>query len=382
MLLICDEMYYAMKINLLVLFFIGISSTGFAQNFTGQWKGSFIDKSTAGAGWGGDECEYVLDLESKGTVVSGYSYTYFTDEGKRFYTICKLKGFIDKAKKYVEVTEIERTKTNTPPRFNNCFQVHRLSYSNSDGNESLTGSWVPAPDQNGNCGSGTTALYRRALSSAYPRFNNSASKAPNNALVKNTPKKPVAKAPLVSAKKPAVVPTKKPTVAATKPAIAKVTTPAKPPRKETTLTPNKGNMSFENLPSAQQSTAQITPVPLSFEKRNTTLLKTLEVENVTVKVELYDNGEIDGDSISLYYNGDLLLAKKRLSDKAITLTLPVPLDKDANELVMFAENLGTIPPNTALMVVTDGTKRYEVRITSDLQKSGTIRFVHKDAVKN
>jgi len=50
-----------------------------------------------------------------------------------------------------------------------------------------------------------------------------------------------------------------------------------------------------------------------------------------------------------------------------------------NELVMYAENLGTIPPNTALMVVTDGTKRYEVRITSDLKKSGAIHFIHKAA---
>jgi hypothetical protein len=46
-------------------------------------------------------------------------------------------------------------------------------------------------------------------------------------------------------------------------------------------------------------------------------------------------------------------------------------------LVMYAENLGEIAPNTALMVVTDGPHRYEVRIASDLQKSGVIRFIHK-----
>ena len=44
---------------------------------------------------------------------------------------------------------------------------------------------------------------------------------------------------------------------------------------------------------------------------------------------------------------------------------------------MYAENLGAIPPNTALMIVTDGDKRYEVRITSDTEKSGTIIFTHK-----
>lgn len=72
-----------------------------------------------------------------------------------------------------------------------------------------------------------------------------------------------------------------------------------------------------------------------------------------------------------------MLSHKRLSDKAIRLTLNVDKNADMNELIMYAENLGTIPPNTALMVVTDGDNRYEVRISSDLKKSGVIRFVHK-----
>ena len=95
------------------------------------------------------------------------------------------------------------------------------------------------------------------------------------------------------------------------------------------------------------------------------------------KVDLYDNGDIDGDTVSLFYNGTLLMAKKRLSDRAISFDLNFDNSRAVNELTMYAENLGEIPPNTALMVVTDGSKRYEVRITSDLQKSGVIAFVHK-----
>ena len=45
-----------------------------------------------------------------------------------------------------------------------------------------------------------------------------------------------------------------------------------------------------------------------------------------------------------------------------------------HELVMVAENLGRIPPNTSLMVVTAGDKRYEVRITSTEQKNAVVRF--------
>ena len=68
------------------------------------------------------------------------------------------------------------------------------------------------------------------------------------------------------------------------------------------------------------------------------------------------------------------MSHKRLTNKPITLTLTADADKPVNELVMYAENLGEIPPNTALMIVHDGDNRYEARITSDTEKNGTIRF--------
>jgi hypothetical protein len=41
---------------------------------------------------------------------------------------------------------------------------------------------------------------------------------------------------------------------------------------------------------------------------------------------------------------------------------------------MFAENLGTMPPNTALMVITDGINRYEVFLSSSLSQNATVRI--------
>ena len=116
-------------------------------------------------------------------------------------------------------------------------------------------------------------------------------------------------------------------------------------------------------------------------RRNSELVKTIEIDNNSFTVDLYDNGEIDGDSVSLFFNSKLLLSHKRLSDKAIRLTLDVDNNQNINELIMYAENLGSIPPNTALMVINDGDNRYEVRISSDLQKSGVIRFIHKPKTK-
>lgn len=360
------------RIVLFLLLIIG-SSYGFGQNLSGQWKGEFIDRSSAMVNWGGDKCEYVLDLEVKGTTVTGYSYTYFTEGAQRYYTICKLKGFVDKKNKYVEVTETERTKTNVPVTIRNCFQTHKLTYSKIEDNEILDGSWVPAPAQTGDCGFGLTSLNRRSLKQSFPNFNANAARTP---LKTPKPKTSTAVVAKKTTKPPPVhITTKKPVIKTPE----KDPNLAKAPTENIVLKPNNNSVLLENEPMAPISIPKINSPKIQFEKRNNTLLKTLVVDSDVIKVELYDNGEIDGDSISLFYNNKLILSKKRLSDKAITLELPISNEVEINELVMFAENLGTIPPNTALMVVTDGKKRYEVRITSDLQKSGTIRFVHKNS---
>ncbi len=170
-----------------------------AQNFTGQWKGEFVDKSTSFSGWGGDHCEYVLELECKGTNVTGYSYTYFTLEENGFIQFANLKGTINKSSKSIEVKETERTKTNVPKEIHtHCFQIHRLTYFQKGDELSLEGSWVPVPNQEGDCGFGTTVLSRRVLQKNAAYLNKPVTKSapvvkpkpaqPASPVVKNTPK--------------------------------------------------------------------------------------------------------------------------------------------------------------------------------------------------
>ncbi|MFN8243417.1 MAG: hypothetical protein U0X40_05125 [Ferruginibacter sp.] len=371
--------------NRFVLFLLFLLSGGAlsAQDFTGQWKGEFTDKSTSFATWGGNRCDYVLELDCKGSSITGYSYTYFNDGGKKYYTICRLKGTVNKANKSVEVTEVERTKTNVPNNIRNCFQIHRLSYFQEGDKQTLEGTWVPAPRQEGDCGYGSTVLSRRVLTADKSLYNKTATipvkPAPKKEVAKNNPKPATAKTTL-----PQISNSSK----ANKAALAKNTpkTPAQPARKETQdpqkdvtkVQPPVKQADDQNADNAPQNRPDAASNKESgFEKRNSNLLKTIEIENDKFNVALYDNGEIDGDSISLFFNGKLLLSHKRLSDKPISLQLSVDEKKDVNELIMYAENLGSIPPNTALMIVTDGDKRYEARISSDLEKSGVIRFIHK-----
>ena len=346
--------------------FIFFTSVAVAQEFKGQWKGQFVDNSSAFRSFGGESCDYVLELETKGNDVTGYSYTYFTDGGKRYYTICRLTGKLNKKSHYVEVTEIERTKTNVPNHIRNCFQIHKLTYYKQGDTQTLEGSWIPAPNQEGDCGFGSTVLSRRILKKEIPQYNTA---------VAAPPKKPNTKPAINFADKnklvaPHVV---KPT---TPPVVKKDNKPAITPPVMKPIAPVKAEPVKDS--PVVKNTPELKPAPnMNFEKRNNTLLKTIEVESEIFRVDLYDNGAIDGDSISLFFNGKLLLSHKRLSDKAISLTLHTDDSRDVNELIMYAENLGEIPPNTALMIVTDGDHRYEVRITSDLEKSGAIRFVHK-----
>ncbi len=107
--------------------------------------------------------------------------------------------------------------------------------------------------------------------------------------------------------------------------------------------------------------------------RKVEVIQTLLIETPMVKVELYDNGQVDGDTISVFLNHQLILYKKGLSEKPITLNIPIQPFKDY-EMIMFAENLGSIPPNTALMVLTCGKKKYEIYLSSSEIKSAAVKF--------
>ena len=109
------------------------------------------------------------------------------------------------------------------------------------------------------------------------------------------------------------------------------------------------------------------------EKRSNDLVRTIPVDHDSISVTLYDNAEVDGDSITLIYNGKILTTHQRLTDKPLTFYIKIARDSP-NELVMYAENLGSIPPNTALMIINDGNKRYELNIKSTESSNGMVRF--------
>jgi len=139
-------------------------------------------------------------------------------------------------------------------------------------------------------------------------------------------------------------------------------------------------------PSAADTVVQATVIQRKIENpvinkeysaRANIVQKEIEVASDSIQIDLYDNGDIDGDSVSVFFNDQLLGANLMLSARSIHLTIKLDTTKEYNQLSMFANNLGAIPPNTALMLISDGKNRFEVRLSSSLDKTAAIRIRRK-----
>jgi hypothetical protein len=111
------------------------------------------------------------------------------------------------------------------------------------------------------------------------------------------------------------------------------------------------------------------------QNRQSVVAATIPVRGIdSVTITLYDNGEIDGDSVSLYLNGELLLQHLKLTAQPKILTITIDKSLPVNKLLLFAENLGRLPPNTALMEVTIRGKTYDLFLSTDYKRNASVEF--------
>jgi hypothetical protein len=115
---------------------------------------------------------------------------------------------------------------------------------------------------------------------------------------------------------------------------------------------------------------------LNLQPREKEIVETLKIDTADIKLDLYDNAEVDHDTVTIFLNNKLLLYRQMLTTRPLTIHLNA-FPGTEYELVMYADNLGTIPPNTALLVVTAGNKKYELRLASSDKKSAAVRFRYK-----
>lgn len=155
-------------------------------------------------------------------------------------------------------------------------------------------------------------------------------------------------------------------------APAKTTTQSGPPVAKTEATP------LPVLAAPVSKPAESVPVPLVLRTRANPLIRQIEMSAGDIVVDLYDNGQIDGDTVSVYHNNKLIVSAARLTQKPISFRIRMDAANPHHELIMVAHNLGSIPPNTSLMIVTAGSERYQVNIASSEQKNAKVVFRLKE----
>jgi len=105
-------------------------------------------------------------------------------------------------------------------------------------------------------------------------------------------------------------------------------------------------------------------------RREVRVSRVIEVQKPFIRIKVWDSGIVDGDVITLFLNGKKILNKYRVSKTKYAV--PVTLAEDNNFLILHAEDLGSIPPNTIAVSVDDGTKEQMLVLSSDLKTSGAV----------
>jgi hypothetical protein len=359
------------RYKVLFFAFFLVSVVANAQNITGIWRGYFITDFS-------DQYKFELQIaQNKSNRVTGVSYSYLDT---RFYGKASLTGSFASASKKALIQEIKTVEVRMAGGSVACIMKCQFTYTRSGNEEFLEGIYTSAYEKTserdgvvkgGNCGGGKIFLRKVTTSDFYvePFLRE------NPLTKKTTPaKKPPVKTTTPPVAKNKNVPAKTPTVVTKKtPPATNPSTKATEAKPKTTIieTPKKEEVVQQPKPPVVVPQLQI---PQQTRSRVNELTKTLTVRNEEITVRLYDNGEIDNDTISVYLDNKPVLSNKRLSTNPITLQLKMDESNPEHILIMVAENLGTIPPNTSLMVVQDGDQRYEVRITSTEQKNAMVRF--------
>lgn len=125
------------------------------------------------------------------------------------------------------------------------------------------------------------------------------------------------------------------------------------------------------------------PVLVNF---NSDFLKTepkkvteIDVYNADLQIQLLDYMKPDNDTVSVYLNREILAKNIQISKRPALIKFRIDKRIVLHELLLYAENLGLIPPNTSELILIDGETKHRVMIVSDKQKTAAIYLRYKPA---
>ena len=373
-----------MRVLIFILLCV-ISFVAGAQDLTGIWRGHFKSTNKLYDSLGiDDRYKFETQIEQNSKSFSGVTYSY---RSTIFYGKAACYGAINQKTKKVlleenKLLEVQSTGGGA------CLMTLFLQYSKVGNEEFLEGTYTAMDVKDSTACPGGTVFLRKVPNSDFY-------KEPFLAEKEKKSPPPVAKTTPAPPQKPSIVPKtntpaapKKQVTASAKPVAPKQATKpdaTKPvnkpkPKPPVTIPSPKKNETLKQLTTIDSiirispKTNVGVPVPRVIETRVNELVKTITTSAKDVYIKIYDNGTIDNDTVSVYIDNKLVISRQRLTDKAITMKINLDEKATFHELVMVADNLGEIPPNTSLMIVNAGDHQYEVRITSTEQKNAVVHF--------
>jgi hypothetical protein len=403
-----------------------MSFTVNAQKITGIWRGYFSSSSGIyREGTREETYKYEIQIDQQtNNGLKGVTYSY---KSTVFYGKAELHGIFTAASKSIIIKETKLVDLKIGDKSEPCLMTCYLDYSKIGKLEVLEGTFISINVKDkSDCGSGKVYLERVATSD-FKKEDFLLKKKDD--ILKDSPKIIIPQKPLVADKnKPVIKPQEnpvtrrdnlavkpiplKPNVSVQqKPATGNIpgTTPPVIKKPDTKVASGKNKLPVKedkplvlNRPQERiqeepanpkkeepvsvtlEAPVKKMPVPRILMERENSLVKTITTAEEYIQIDLYDGGIIDNDTISVYHNNELVVTHGRLSLKPITLKIKCSKTDSHHEIIIVAENLGDIPPNTASMVFKagkDGNKeRQEITITSTEQRNAKviINYVPKE----
>jgi len=363
----------------LCLFMIQLS----AQNLTGRWQGSFIANGDALIN------NFTYELIIKENASHQITAQTITKKGDQFYASAFAKGNHSLSTQLVQIDETSFDQIKIDNQLKACLMSNFLTYKNINGHEILEGSYMSSiVDDNQNCGSGKVFLEK--VSSLFSVKNNKVENkktdtqitklvTTQNTLPKNKPSKTfLAKSSAPNISNNASNSNGK-LVSSVENTNSKNTVN---PTTETTTDDVVVENETISTTTIAQNTIQNQPInlPWVLVGRENKLVKKIITNSKKISIDLFDNGTIDNDTVLVFDNKKLLVNKKRLSYKSIHLEFDFTDNMREHEVIIVAHNMGTVPPNTALLLLKDGKYRQEYLITSTNKINAKILIIYEPPI--
>jgi hypothetical protein len=137
--------------------------------------------------------------------------------------------------------------------------------------------------------------------------------------------------------------------------------------------PRQDSLAFPEIENNQTVSTAVSNIPDSLPAvRKLEIQQLIQMADTAVNISLYDNAVIDDDTVSVFVDKKPVLLRQRISEKPLKFQIAITEPGRPTEIMMQAENLGSIPPNTAFMIIQAGKKRYEVRLKSSFEKHAVV----------